>query len=93
MNLMELNQRFAGYWTESKGSGPLLFAVVCMSARRIVLWPTLEIAQDAKFASCGRGCCYKDNPHLGYRLQPSEPKPAPKQGVSRWFKSMVAADD
>jgi hypothetical protein len=88
MDLVELNKRFAGYWIESKGSGPLLFAVVCTSARRIVLWPTLEIAMEAKFASCGRGCCYKDSPHLGYKLQPREPQPRPK--ISASWRRMVA---
>jgi len=82
---MDLNKRFPGYWIQGNGN----FAVVCSAGRRITLWPNLEIAQDAKHASCGRGCAYRDNPHLGYKLAPRESQPGQK--ISRSWKAMVDA--
>lgn len=82
MTLTELRFAFPGYWVLGTGS----YALVCSSARRITLFQSLDVAKEAKHASCGRGCERYDSPHVGYALQ----LPAPvKTHFSSSFRRMV----
>jgi hypothetical protein len=80
MTLSDVRQHYSGWWIQGTG----LFAVFCGSARRISLFSNLEIAKEAKFASCGRGCDRHSEPHTGLRLDP----PAPTK-LSASYRRMV----
>jgi hypothetical protein len=83
MTLNDLRQQYPGWWITGTG----LFAVFCGSARRISLFSNLEIAKEAKFASCGRGCDRHAVPHTGLRLE----APAPTK-LSKSYLRMVEAE-
>jgi hypothetical protein len=63
--------------------------MVCSSARRITFFSTLEIAKEAKHASCGRGCDKYASPHVGYRIEPPIPL---QRGISRAFRKWIEAE-
>jgi hypothetical protein len=82
MTMQQMRAQWCGYWITGSGN----FAVVCSSARRVTLFPSLDIAKEAKHAACGRHCDRYNSPHVGYKI---DAPPAPEKLSSSW-KRMVA---
>jgi hypothetical protein len=85
MTHSELRSRFDGYFFTGTGN----FALVCSSAHRVTLFSTLDIAKEAKYANCGRGCDKYASPHVGYTL---EPPIQSQRGMSRAFRKWIEAE-
>src|SRR5713226_4658014 len=83
-----LRELYNGFWECGTGGK---YALVCSSARRIVLCQTEEQVTLLRYSSCGgRGCAHYDNPHQVFQLAPGPP--AASRKVSASFKRMVEAE-
>lgn len=80
--MQQMRERFPGYWIQGAGG----FALCCGSARRITLFPTLELVQSARYMNCGRGCDRQREPHTGVRVD------APPPRLSASYRRMVEAE-
>jgi hypothetical protein len=85
MTHSQLRSRFDGYFFTGTGN----FAMIRSSASRVTFFSTLEIAKEAKHASCGRRCDKYASPHVGYKL---EPPPKSQRGMSRGFRKWIEAE-
>lgn len=85
----DLKAHFPDFWIQGEGA----FAVICDSAKVITLWPTLEIAQDAKHMNCSRNCKRHETPHRGLKLREAVAPPKAKAaGLSGGFRRWVDSE-
>jgi hypothetical protein len=80
VTLEQLRQKYPGAWITGTG----LFAVICQSANRVTLFPTLAEALLAKDCSCGKNCDRYREPHVGYRLSAPEAAPVRRLRPLGW---------